>query len=138
VIDVIASDHAPHSPVEKEVEYTAAAFGLVGLETTLSLVLRLVEEEVLPLERAIDAMTRAPAEILGVEGGRVEVGRPADLTVIDPQEEWIVDPQAFFSKGRNTPFAGWKLKGRVTATVVGGRVVFRNGVPAEGSPSRSR
>lgn len=138
VIDVIASDHAPHSPVEKDVEYTAAAFGLVGLETTLSLVLRLVEEEVLSLGRAIDAMTRAPAEILGVEGGRVEVGRPADLTVIDPQEEWIVDPQAFFSKGRNTPFAGWNLKGRVTATVVGGRVVFRNGVPAEGSPSRSR
>jgi dihydroorotase len=129
VIDAVATDHAPHSPVEKDVEYQAAAFGLVGLETALPLVLKLVDEGELPLERAVDALTRRPAEILGVPGGRVEEGLPADLTVVDPEVEFTVDKEAFFSKGRNTPFEGWKLRGRAAATLVGGRFVFRDGSP---------
>jgi len=124
VIDAVATDHAPHSPIEKEVDYQSAAFGLVGLETALGLVLKLVEEGVLPLARAVEALTAAPAGILGVSGGRLQPGMPADLVVIDPEREWTVDPAAFRSKGRNTPFAGWKLRGRVERTLVGGRTVF--------------
>lgn len=129
VIDAVATDHAPHSSVEKDVEYQAAAFGLVGLETALPLVLKLVDEGELPLERAVDALTRRPAEILGVPGGRIEEGLQADLTVVDPEVEFTVDEEAFYSKGRNTPFAGWKLRGRAVATLVGGRFVFRDGSP---------
>ena len=130
VIDVIATDHAPHSSVEKDVEYRAAAFGLVGLETALSLVLGLVEAGELSLGRMVDALTASPAKILGVPGGRLEEGGPADLTIVDPEAVYTVDPAAFFSKGRNTPFAGRELRGRAVATMVDGRFVFRDGEPA--------
>lgn len=130
IVDAVATDHAPHSPVEKEVDYCSAAFGLVGLETALSLLLRLVGDGVLSLERAAEAMTRVPADILGVPGGKIAVGQPADLTVVDPDARWTVEPGDFFSKGRNSPFAGWELPGRVVATFVGGRPVFRDGSPA--------
>jgi len=125
VIDVIATDHAPHSPVEKEVDYQSAAFGLVGLETALALVLKLVREGFLPLERAVQALAARPAEILGIAGGTLGEGDPADLIIVDPEAEWTVTPGDFLSKGRNTPFAGWKLQGRVERTFVAGRAVFK-------------
>ncbi len=125
VIDAVATDHAPHSAIEKEVDYNTAAFGLIGLETALPLILGLVKEGVLTMERAVEAMTARPAGILGVPGGSLVEGAPADLTVIDPGAEFIVDPRRFFSRSRNTPFAGWKLRGRVMSTFVGGRAVFR-------------
>jgi len=124
VIDIIATDHAPHSPVEKEVDYQSAAFGLVGLETALGLVLKLVHEGILPLTRAVQVLTAKPAEILGVPGGTLGEGEPADLIIVDPEAEWTVTPEDFLSKGRNTPFAGWKLRGRVERTFVAGRAVY--------------
>ncbi len=124
-IDVIASDHAPHCDEEKDTEFGAAAFGLIGLETTLGLVLtNLVETGAVPLLRAISALTVEPASALGIEAGRIQPGWPADITVIDPRAEWEVDPSEFVSKSRNCPFEGMNLTGRATAAVVAGRIVY--------------
>jgi len=127
IIDAVATDHAPHGLADKDLEFDAAANGLVGLETALPLILGLVAAGACPLHRAIDALTWSPARILGVPGGRLAVGDPADIAIVDPNEEWTVDPEHFFTKGRNSPFRGWRLTGRVRATVVGGRIVFRDG-----------
>jgi dihydroorotase len=123
-IDVIATDHAPHAAQEKQQEFTEAPFGIVGLETALPLSLALVEEGVLTLEGVIDKLATAPAKAFGLTAGTLAVGAPADVTILDPQAQWEVDPSQFRSKSRNTPFAGWKVKGRVTTTIVAGRVVF--------------
>lgn len=122
-IDAIASDHAPHSPAEKQVEFDQAQNGIVGLETLLPLSLALVARGLLSPARLIEAMAAAPAKILGVEGGSLAFGAGADVTVIDPAAEWIVDSSKFFSKGRNTPFNGWSMKGRARAVIIGGRLV---------------
>jgi len=125
-IGVIATDHAPHAVEEKMVEYDLAPFGLIGLETALPVLLTaLVHSGAVPLERLLKAMSAGPAAALGVTGGRLSVGLPADITVIDLNEEHIIEPSVFLSKARNTPFAGWKVKGRAVATIVGGKVVFR-------------
>lgn len=125
-IDVIATDHAPHATQEKQQDFTEAPFGIVGLETALSLTLGLVEEGVLTLEQAVTKLTAAPAAAFGLKKGTLEVGADADVVVVDPNEQWEVDPAKFRSKSRNTPFAGWKVKGRVNTTIVGGRVVFES------------
>ncbi len=123
-IDCIATDHAPHSAEEKEVEFDQAPCGLIGLETALGLCLSfLVGKSVLTLSQLVEKMSLNPRRILGLSGGSLEVGRPADITLFDPAAEWTVDPERFQSLSRNTPFAGWKLKGRTALTVVGGRVV---------------
>ncbi|MCS6296345.1 MAG: dihydroorotase [Nitrospira sp.] len=123
-IDVIATDHAPHATQEKQQEFTEAPFGIVGLETALPLTLALVEEGVLRLESAVDKLATAPAKAFSLNAGTLAVGAPADVAIVDPGLEWEVDPSRFRSKSRNTPFAGWKVKGRVTTTIVSGRVVF--------------
>ncbi len=123
-IDVIATDHAPHATQEKQQEFTEAPFGIVGLETALSLTLALVEEGVLTLESAVDKLSTAPAKAFSLNAGTLAVGAPADVAIVDPDRQWEVDPARFRSKSRNTPFAGWKVKGRVTTTIVSGRVVF--------------
>lgn len=123
-IDVIATDHAPHASQEKQQEFTEAPFGIVGLETALSLTLALVEEGVLTIESAVEKLATAPAKAFNLNAGTLAVGAPADVTIVDPQAQWNVDPSRFRSKSRNTPFAGWKVKGRVTTTIVSGRVVF--------------
>ena len=123
-IDVIATDHAPHATQEKQLGFTEAPFGIVGLETALPLTLALVEEGVLPLEAAIEKLTTAPAKAFNLSKGTLAVDADADIALIDPQEQWEVDPSKFRSKSRNTPFAGWKVKGRVRQTLVAGRVVF--------------
>jgi len=122
-LDAIASDHAPHSTLEKDLEFEAAAFGLIGLETSLGLSLKLVHEGVLSLSQLIAKMSLNPAHILGVAGGTLAVGAPADLTLIDLNREWTVDVGKFASKSRNCPFHGWTLKGRAVMTVVGGKIV---------------
>ncbi len=122
-IDAIATDHAPHAVFEKEREFDYAPFGIVGLETAWGLAMVLVEEGVLTVEQAVSALTSRPAEAFGLAKGTLAVGADADVTIIDPETQWVVDPQRFKSKGRNTPFAGWKLKGQVVSTLVGGRVV---------------
>lgn len=126
-LDAIATDHAPHSPLEKDVEFEKAANGIVGLETAVPLTLALVREGLLFPLRAIELLSWGPARIFRLPGGRIEAGHPADLTVIDPDVEWEIDAARFESKGRNTPFHGWKVQGRAVQTVVGGRIVYEAG-----------
>ncbi|MGB9825878.1 MAG: dihydroorotase [Desulfofundulus sp.] len=124
-IDVIATDHAPHTLEEKDVEYPLAPFGLVGLETALGLVwTELVIPGVLSPVEAIRKLTVNPARILGLEEGVLKVGADADITIIDPELTEVVDPDTFASKGRNTPFAGRRLKGLPVATIARGRLVY--------------
>ncbi len=123
-IDAIATDHAPHATQEKQLGFAEAPFGIVGLETALPLTLALVEEGILSLESAVDKLSTAPAKVFGLAKGTLAIGADADVTIVDQHEQWEVDPAKFFSKSRNTPFAGWKVKGRVRTTIVSGRVVF--------------
>lgn len=123
-IDVIATDHAPHALQEKQLEFDTAPFGIVGFETALPLTLRLVQEGVLSLEQAIDKLTRAPARLFRLPVGTLQPGSHADVVVFHPEEEWVVDPLRFSSKSRNTPFGGWKVKGKVKVTLVEGRMVY--------------
>jgi dihydroorotase len=123
-IDAIATDHAPHATQEKQQGFTEAPFGIVGLETAWPLTLALVDEGILSLESAVAKLSTAPAKAFGLSKGTLAVGADADVVVADPQEPWEVDPAKFRSKSRNTPFAGWKVKGRVKTTIVRGRVVF--------------
>jgi dihydroorotase len=122
-IDAIATDHAPHSDLEKEVEFDRAANGIIGLETSLSLSLKLVEDGVLTLPALIEKMSKNPARILGINNNLNE-GCRADITIIDSQKAYTVDARRFHSKSRNTPFDGWQVKGKAVLTMVGGRVVF--------------
>ncbi len=127
-IDAIATDHAPHNIEAKAVEFNQAAFGMVGLETALALVLtKLVGAKALTLKEAVRKMTAAPARILNFSKGTLKVGADADLIVVDPKSEWIVDHSKFASRSKNTPFGGWKLKGSVLYTIVGGKVVVKDG-----------
>ena len=125
-IDVIATDHAPHATQEKLQDFAAAPNGIVGLETALSLTLVLVEEGVLTLESAVAKLTKAPARAFSLNAGTLASGVDADVVIVDPQETWEIDPSRFRSKSRNTPFAGWKVKGRVHATLLGGRIVYES------------
>jgi len=126
-IDVIATDHAPHATQEKQQDFTEAPFGIVGLETALPLTLGLVDEGVLSLEQAVAKLTSAPASAFGLRKGTLAAGADADLVLVDQHAQWEVDPGRFRSKSRNTPFAGWKVKGLVKTTIVGGRVVYEAG-----------
>jgi dihydroorotase len=132
-LDVIATDHAPHHYDEKEQAFDDAPFGLVGLETALGLaVSELVEGGVLGYPALVERMSCAPARAFQLPGGTLAPGAPADVTVIDPAAEWVVDPTAFCSKSRNTPFAGRRLRGRARFTIVGGRVVWDGRAAAGG------
>ena len=123
-IDAVATDHAPHHADEKGLEFARAPFGVVGLETAVGVVLtKLHHEEGVPLPRIVELLSVGPARALRVAGGTLEVGAPADITVLDLDREWTVDPEKFKSKGRNTCFAGMPLKGAAAMTIVGGRVV---------------
>jgi dihydroorotase len=124
-IDCIASDHAPHSPLEKEVEFDLAAMGIIGLETTLPLTLNLVQKGILTLPQAIAKLTEGPARVLKLGGyGRLQNSSPANLTIIDPDLEFQVDVRTFRSKSKNSPFQGWNMKGKAVLTMVEGRIVF--------------
>jgi len=122
-IDAIATDHAPHSSKEKDVVFGEAANGIVGLETSVSLGLKLVQNGVLSLSRLVEKMSTNPARILGLNSG-LRVGQAADITIIDPELEYTVNSVNFQSLSRNTPFEGWQLKGRPVFTIVDGRVVY--------------
>ncbi|MET0484459.1 MAG: dihydroorotase [Candidatus Rokuibacteriota bacterium] len=125
-IDCIATDHAPHAASEKEGEYDQAAFGIVGLETAVGLLLdRLVKTGALPLGTLIARLSRDPARLLGLPGGSLAAGAPADVTILDLEAGWTIDPARFQSKSRNSPFGGWALTGRPWKTIVGGRIVWQ-------------
>ncbi len=123
-IDAIATDHAPHHIDEKNVEFAIAMNGIVGLETMLPLTLKLVEEGVIDLQQAIALMSCRPARILGIERGTLGQGAVADITLIDPELEWELVPEQLYSKSKNSPFAGWKMKGAAFKTLLAGKVVF--------------
>jgi dihydroorotase len=122
---MVATDHAPHHYDEKEAAFADAPNGVVGLETSLGLVYgHLVEKGLIDLSTMVDRMSIAPARVFNLPGGTLEVGSPGDVTVFDPNGEWEVDPGTFLSKSRNTPFKGWKLKGKPRYTIVAGEVVW--------------
>lgn len=130
-VDAIATDHAPHGVLDKQVEFERGINGIVGLETALGLTMELVHGGVLTAQRAVELLTDGPARAFGLSGGHLGAGALADVTVVDPEMEWTVDSERFFSRSRNTPFHGRKLKGRVTQTWVGGRLVFEDGQTKE-------
>ena len=124
-VDAIATDHAPHHIDEKNVEFSIAMNGIVGLETALPLSLQLVEDGLVDLPKAVALLTCGPAAALGIPAGLLEEGGVADVTVIDPELEWTVDAQKLVSKSKNTPFDGWKMKGAALCTIVGGKITYR-------------
>lgn len=127
VIDCIATDHAPHAVEEKETTFDEAPFGIVGLETAVGVLwTELVHKSGFSVMRLVEAMSTKPCQILGLDGGALKEGSRADVTVIDPNAEWTVQPEKFRSKGRNTPYAGWTLKGKVVLTICDGQIVFRD------------
>jgi dihydroorotase len=122
-IDMIATDHAPHNADEKDVEFDRAAFGIIGLETALPVSLKLVQDGHLTLAQLVEKMAKAPARLMGINND-IRVGNTADLTLIDPDLAHTIDPDTFYSKSRNCPFAGWQVSGAAVMTVVDGRLVF--------------
>ncbi len=125
-IDCIATDHAPHSIEEKDVEFDFAPCGMVGLETALGLVVtELIEKKILSWSQAIAKLTINPAKILNLNGGRIKKNFPADITIIHPKTLWVVDPTKFQSKSKNSPFGKKRLRGKVFCTIVGGEVRSR-------------
>ncbi len=122
-LDAIATDHAPHSPMEKEVEFDRAANGIIGLETSLALSLRLVDDGVLDAGALVERMSISPARILGLECG-LRTGMTADISLIDPVKEWVVSTDKLKSKSKNTPFEDWTMKGKAVMTLIGGRVIL--------------
>jgi dihydroorotase len=128
-IEVIATDHAPHHADEKALEFDRAPFGIVGLETAVPLCLdRLVHAGVISLSRMVELLSTNPARVLNLPGGTIKEGEPADLTVLAPDRDVTIRAEQLVSKSKNTPFDGWTLKGAVAATIVGGKVVYTNGV----------
>jgi dihydroorotase len=122
-IEAIATDHAPHGALDKQVEFVHAPNGIVGLETSLALTLALVRSGELPLVRAVERLTVGPARCFALPYGTLSPGAPADVAVVDADREWKVDPQRFHSRSRNSPFAGWTLRGKVVKTFVAGKLV---------------
>jgi dihydroorotase len=125
-IDAIATDHAPHAPHEKIIEFERALFGLTGLETALALAItRLHREHRIPLARIVELFTTGPARVVDIKGrGSLVRGNYADVTIFDPKKRWTFEAAKSRSKSRNTPFDGWQLTGKVVATIVSGRVVY--------------
>ncbi|MBI2869001.1 MAG: dihydroorotase [Chloroflexi bacterium] len=126
VIDCVATDHAPHTREDKACAFEYAAFGISGLETALGSLLGLVHNGQMTLPDLLARLVAAPAGILGLKPGTLQPGAPADIAIFDPDKEWTVDPASFASKGKNTPLAGVKLRGKVMGTVCRGRLVFRD------------
>jgi len=125
-LDVIATDHAPHSEDEKNVEFDIAPFGIVGLETALPLSLKLVEDKILTISQLIEKLTINPANIVNSDKGTLKKNKVADITIYDPKEEYLIDKNNFYSKGKNTPFQDWKVRGKVKYTIVSGKIVYKN------------
>jgi dihydroorotase len=127
VIDLIATDHAPHTEADKLCEFALASYGISGLETALGSLMKLVHIGELPLATLIAKLTSAPAKIIN-DGklGTLATDIPADVTIFDPNLEWMVDIETFASKGKNTPLAGSVLKGKVVATIAQGKLVYRD------------
>jgi dihydroorotase len=125
-IDAIATDHAPHQSDEKDLEFSKALNGIIGLETSLPLSLRLVEERVMGLSALVEKMSLNPAGILGINRGTLKAGAVADITLIDPNLEWVVQEEKLASKSKNSPWLGARMKGKAIYTIVGGKIVYKH------------
>ena len=123
-IDIIATDHAPHDITDKQVEYQNACFGIVGLETALPLTLKLVDEKVLSMSDAIKKLTTTPAQIFNLDAGNLSIGNEADVLIFNPDIKYSINVEKFHSKSKNSPFDGWKVKGKVLHTLARGKVVY--------------
>jgi len=139
VIDAIATDHAPHTLADKDCELGLAAFGITGFETAFGCLMALVHEGKISLATLISKLTCEPARVIGKDNdlGTLRVGAPASIAIFDPDREWIVDSRRFASKGKNTPFDGYRFKGKVMTTIVGGRVVCMDDSLRRGRASSS-
>jgi len=127
-ITVIATDHAPHTETAKLVEFDHAPFGIIGLETALPVCFtQLVASGVITVDKLIPKLTTGPAEVLGIKNYSLAEGNAADITVFDPQAEYVIDKSKFRSKSRNTPFDGMTVRGKINLTVVDGKIVYREG-----------
>lgn len=124
VVTAICSDHQPHEPDAKLAPFAVSASGISGLETLLPLTLKLVESKLLSMEQAISLLTVNPANIIGVDTGNLGIGATADICIFDPKQRWILTEESFVSRGQNSPFIGWEFTGKVTNTLVGGKLVF--------------
>lgn len=124
LVDVIATDHAPHGLVDKAVEFDHAANGIIGVQTAAPLTLKLVHEGVVSLRSWVESLTIKPARLLGLDYGTLRIGREADITLLNPNSEWSFTEDRILSKSHNSPFLNWKFKGEVQATILGGRVVY--------------
>jgi len=127
-IDAIASDHAPHAITDKEVEFEYASSGISGLETALALSLKLVTDGILTLNQLVEKMSKNPARILRIPKGTIKVGSDADITIIDMEKLWMVESQELRSKGKNSPFLGWTIKGKAILTIVEGEIKYQSSV----------
>lgn len=125
-LDVIASDHAPHSDLEKELEFDRAANGIIGLETSLSLSLQLVRDKCIDENRLVELMSVLPAKVLALPGGTLTAGSPADVTVIDPTRQFTYQRENIVSQSKNSPFIGWNLTGKAVLTIVGGKITYED------------
>lgn len=123
-IDAIATDHAPHSPVEKDVEFEQAAFGMIGLETAVPLSMEMVRAGILSPSRLVALLSSQPAEVLSLAGGTLAPGVAADVSVIDPEAIWKVESGLIRSRSKNTPFGGREMRGRAVLTIVAGNIAF--------------
>ena len=123
-IQAICSDHQPHERAAKEAPFADTEAGMIGLETLLPLALIMFEQKMLELPQLIDKLTSAPADILGIEAGRLTPGYNADVCIFDPEHEWMLTPETSHSRGKNTPFMHYPLKGKVTTTLFRGEVVY--------------
>ena len=125
IIDAIATDHAPHSAEKKDIEFQLSKSGMIGLETALSLCLKLVHENEISLMTLIRLMSTNPAKILGISGGSLEKGKPADIVIFNLNEEWTYNEDKILSKSKNTPLKNTKLKGKVKYTICEGKMVWQ-------------
>ncbi len=123
-IDIIATDHAPHAELDKQVEYSCAAFGIVGLETALPLSMEMVAEKIITLPSMIDMLTARPAKLFKLDKGNLAEGKDADITIFDPSAEYKIDITRFKSKSKNSPFDGRQVKGKIRYTIVKGKILF--------------
>ncbi|MHB1185266.1 MAG: dihydroorotase [Desulfobulbia bacterium] len=124
-LDAIATDHAPHGELDKDQEFDLAANGIIGLETAVPLTLQLVREKQLDARRMVELLSVNPARILGVPGGTLSVGAPADIAVIDPEKKFVFTEESIQSKSRNSPFLGWELQGKAVLTIMAGRITWQ-------------
>ncbi|MEK6578450.1 MAG: dihydroorotase, partial [Bdellovibrionota bacterium] len=127
LVDIIATDHAPHGIVDKALEFDLAANGIIGLQTAIPATLELVHQKIVSPKRWVESLSSAPAKLLNLPLGTLRIGREADITVLNPKKQWALRDSDLFSKSRNSPFIGKTFRGKITATIISGKIVYEDG-----------